>query len=328
MDRKKAQTLIGTAVTVHEGNLGSYFGELLEVHAEPRKTWVGTVKILGIATFPTLSLDDEKTSLPLYKEGEIIQCSGSKIKPSEAENVEDIEYKRSLLQTAQLKLAELNQTIEHSHRHIESIVHYLKSVGASPDELKGTLDQSDYIYYTCMFEQKRPILVDEQGEELDLEGCPFEFEWKTKQGWVPVHYQGEGVFVSKDGTPYRIKENKKIRLKKIQLDPYYILRNELEKPALQSLEKSLAGLGISHDHMVHCHNSLLIKLLQSNGDAQQSFSGVNFIAYLSTQGMILVQHHYERKLVENGTDEIYDRFEFTSDSGKRSIITYTNEFSR
>ena len=43
---------------------------------------------------------------------------------------------------------------------------------------------------------------------------------------------------------------------------------------------------------------------------------------------VVVQHHYERQLVENGMDKIFDRFELTSNLGKRTIITYNNEFSR
>jgi hypothetical protein len=82
---------------------------------------------------------------------------------------------------------------------------------------------------------------------------------------------------------------------------------------------------ITHDDLVECHNSLLAQLLQSDG--KKSFQGVNFLTYRGPLGTIIVQHHYERMLQDYNNDRIYDRFEITTEQGKRSISTYTNAYS-
>ncbi|WP_078553343.1 DUF2777 family protein [Alkalihalobacterium alkalicellulosilyticum] len=106
--------------------------------------------------------------------------------------------------------------------------------------------------------------------------------------------------------------------------PYSLLLQELEKPALDTLEKALGTFELTHDNIVYCHNSF------TNHPLQESLAivGVNFITYQTKEQVVSVQHHYERKVVNAHQDVIYDRFEFTTESGKRSIIMYTNEFSR
>ncbi|WP_138090441.1 DUF2777 domain-containing protein [Halalkalibacterium halodurans] len=323
MNRKEAKALIGKPVILDKGQQGVYIGELKQVIAEPGRPWRGQVKIREVVQFPHIDLGSAHTPLPIYENGELVEVAGSRLTAAEEED--RLPFETSLKQAAAKTLAALRYSQQQGQKHIEAIDHYLQQQGVTNS---SSQEEDRFIYYTCLIENDRPFLVDGEGQHLELEGCPFEFEWKTKDGWIPVQYAGDQTFTSKGGRQFRLRENSAIRLEKIQLDPYYILRNELEKQALLAFEKGLADHGVTHQQMVHCHNSLLFQLLQSNHQPVQAFSGVNFLSYLTPSGLLVVQHHYDRKLVKNGKDEVYDRFEFTTDQGTRSIATYTNEFSK
>jgi len=79
--------------------------------------------------------------------------------------------------------------------------------------------------------------------------------------------------------------------------------------------------------LVHCYNSLIDQLFHSN--AISTFQGVNFLTYQTDEQFVLVQHHFKRELgasSSNKQDTVYDRFEFTTDKGKRTIALYTNAY--
>lgn len=159
-----------------------------------------------------------------------------------------------------------------------------------------------------------------------MDDCPFELEWYSQGQIVQGHYEGNGIFRSQGGQAHSPEEGDSFYINKNQFDPYFILRNELEPAALYSFEKALELYNLAHHDLSTCHNSLLLQLLNSQGKTE--FKGVNLLTYKSEHGLIIVQHHYQRKLIKRGTDEIFDRFEFTTDQGKRSVFTYRNEMSK
>lgn len=327
MDRKEALSQIGKHVVVDEQTQGKYIGILKDVIVEPRKPWKGLVEIVGIDQFPQQELSNIKDFFirePIYANNEQVEIASSKISP--ALKTEYASYNETIINAVNELLDEYDQMIDTYNCAYEAFEEYLsKTIYKTAEEHKQIVD--DYVRYTVKNVNNQPVLLDiHQGEHLPLEGCPFEFELKVKENWIKGNYISGWTFQSVKGKKYKLKEGQEMRLDKKHLDPYQLLINELEKPALNSLEKSLEVYDLAHGNVVHCHNSLLVQLLTS--DNQEKFNGVNFITYQNTAITIIVQHHYERHLMENGNDKIYDRFELTTDKGKRSILTYTNEFSR
>ncbi|GAK00048.1 DUF2777 family protein [Geomicrobium sp. JCM 19055] len=113
-----------------------------------------------------------------------------------------------------------------------------------------------------------------------------------------------------------------IRIHKEQFEPFQILLNELELPAKESLAVLLRDFGFKRKHLVKCHNTLLRQLLHAQEEHQ--FSGVNFLFFQKDGNSIVIQHRYERILHQVGEDYVYDRFECTSDTNQRQVVTYTN----
>ncbi|UOE92274.1 DUF2777 family protein [Alkalihalobacillus sp. LMS39] len=106
---------------------------------------------------------------------------------------------------------------------------------------------------------------------------------------------------------------------------YQFLLQELEQPSFDALEKSMTTYGVCHENIWQCHNSLEKQMQNGNRD---DFRGVNFLMYKSESTVLVVQHHYERT-AKHGAQEIrFDRFEMTTDTGVRSIMSYTNEFTK
>lgn len=99
----------------------------------------------------------------------------------------------------------------------------------------------------------------------------------------------------------------------IEESRYPLLLNELEEVALDSLEDGLGKYKMDHGDCVSCHYSLSLQKV-----------GVNFITFQKGNRILLVQHHYERKQKNTFA---FDRFEFTDQSGKRLIYTYTTQIS-
>lgn len=334
MDRKQAETLVGKLVIINENEQGQYIGTLQEVITAPRKPWRGLVKIVSVEALPKPTIQNGvELGLPLYSEGETIEVSGTKIVTFEGDSAA-ITYKEGL-ELAIIK--QLNYHRDKSKEHstiFEALSGYLLEVEPTkaPTILQGlsvieTADseQTDYLYYTLENRNNSPILVEDiHRKEVPLNGCPFEFELKTSRGWVKGSYYSNWVFEALSGKKYKLKEDKVLRLNKQHLEPYELFLNELDKPALQSFEHFLKTNHLTHKQMINCHNSLVGQLLFTS--EQKEFIGTNFITYKDHNDMIIIQHHYERKLNE-GLDTVYDRFELTSSRGIRSIVTYTNSFT-
>ncbi|WP_026673109.1 DUF2777 family protein [Alkalihalobacterium bogoriense] len=106
---------------------------------------------------------------------------------------------------------------------------------------------------------------------------------------------------------------------------YRFLLQELEQPSFDALEKSMATYGLSHENIWQCHNSLEPQMQNGN---RNDFRGVNFLMYKNDATVLVVQHHYERTTKHDDQEVRFDRFEMTSDTGIRSIMSYTNEFTK
>ncbi|MDE5411850.1 DUF2777 family protein [Alkalihalobacterium chitinilyticum] len=334
MERKQAETLVGKLVMINENEQGQYIGTLEEVITAPRKPWRGLVKIVSVETLPKPTIKNGvELGLPLYSEGETIEVSGTKIIPFEADSTA-VTYKKGL-ELAIIKQLNYHKDKSKEHSSIfEALASYLHEF--EPSRATSILkdlslieaddsEKTDYLYYTLENRNNSPILVEEiHKKEVPLEGCPFEFELKTSRGWVKGGYYSKWLFQAVSGKKYKLKEDKILRLNKKHLEPYELLLNELDKPALQSFEHFLKTNHLTHKQMINCHNSLVGQLLFST--EQKEFNGTNFITYKDQNDMIIIQHHYERKL-NKGLDTVYDRFELTSSTGVRSIVTYTNSFT-
>ncbi|MCL7745977.1 DUF2777 family protein [Halalkalibacter alkaliphilus] len=325
MDRKQAQSNIGNVVRIDEGDLGTYYGILEEVIAEPRKPWRGIVVIQGVFDLPNLVDKENHSEIPrlLYKQGETREFEGIKLSVVSDDDLPDT-FEMSVNKAVRTRHFEWQREIESLKTKQDMLLHYFSTSNVNLDNFQSN-KHSDVITYTFHHDGDRFILIDENEERLDLEDCPFTMKWEAQNEKMIGTYERNGIFVSEHGYRYSPKEGDLFMIDREQFDPYVILRNELEPAALSSLEKNLEHFQLTHEDLVDCHNSLLTQLL--NTKDQRTFRGANFLLYKSPEGMILVQHHYERTLHHYKNDRIYDRFEFTTDQGKRAIATYTNEYS-
>lgn len=328
MNRIEALNQIGKLVVIDEKTKGKYIGQLLKVKTIPKKPWRGLVKIKGVLAFPEQNWEKGITELvkPIYEKDALIEVPGIKIHPYHNEFYGN-DYETSIV----LCLHSLVKEYEHLFQQNKTNLVQLQEMAIKyyPNlNIKLLENERDdrYIYYRLKQVNAKPVLVSDAHPDLPLTDCPFEFELLVKDKWIKGHYTDHWLFESISGKKYLIRENDELRLAKKHLEPYQLLLNELEKPALQSLEKSLRNFKLNHQHLLHCHNELLLQLLTAKH--KKKFSGVNFMFYQKGRTNVTVQHHYERELVENGSDKIYDRFEVTSSDGRRYIVTYTNEFSR
>ncbi len=332
MDRKRAQSQIGKDVIVDEQSQGQYVGELLEVIAEPKKPWRGLIKIKAVASLPRQDFDtnDEfKVIKPIYSLGHIEEFPSTKIKDISIESFDN--YQDSLVLAVTKEIETLQFSNERNTKIVHELIGYLEELNPTIADLykEENIDENEenkYVYYSVKEVNGELMLLDSiQNQYLALNGCPFLFELYVNGNWEKGHFISGNTFQSLEGKKSKINTSKKLRMERDQFDPYHLLINELEKPALEALEKSLHSFALTHKDVLHCHNTLLIKLLHSNNE--KKFNGVNFITYQNHKHTVIVQHHFERMLKED-TDDVYDRFEFTTDVGKRSIITYTNQFSK
>ncbi|ADC51208.1 hypothetical protein BpOF4_15795 [Alkalihalophilus pseudofirmus OF4] len=323
MDRIQAKRYMNQLLLIKDDPHGHFIGELLEIITEPKKPWRGKLKIKYIVKLgePTVS---EVISTPVYKENEIVEFAGNKLAP--------------------LSLAKLPESYDHSHANViadrlaaifkeqkelqveeNQLLVYLKNENLDRLLHSAANENHEHIPYVFYESGSRYLLIDEHETTLDLADCPFEFKWSGKKKDMLGYYVGEGIFRSHDGEEYRPSEGETIYIDKKQFDPYFILQNELDPSSLDLFEATLKDYHIDHKDLIDCHNSLLLQLLQSNG--QKSFKGVNFLTYRTHTGQIIVQHHYERTLNEDASDHVFDRYEFTSDNGKRSVVTYVSNIS-
>ncbi|MCT8138951.1 DUF2777 family protein [Anaerobacillus sp. CMMVII] len=323
MNRKEANNHIGKKIRVVDPLLGSYIGELIDVVAEPRKPWRGKVTITAIEQYPVQNLTDMKDqalTYPPFADGKTYEIPGSKIEP-----VGDIElelnYNESLINALLNEINHFQAEKNKLARVLNDLQVELRKV--DPAYEISNQDELDYQYYTVVKEDDYIYIVDENNNQVPLDDCPFDFQIRVKGRWITVHYSEDLVFLDQKQNTHYVSEGSKIRLNKDQFDPYHIFINELEKPALDSLNNGIQKFRMSHDHCVTCHNTLLNQYLAS--EEEKKFIGVNFISYQKGSETLLVQHHYERDINEDGDDITYDRFEFTNDQGKRLLMTYTTE---
>ncbi|MFC0559953.1 DUF2777 family protein [Halalkalibacter alkalisediminis] len=325
MDRKKAQSLIGKFIKVDDGVAGCYIAILKEINAEPRKPWKGVVQIKAVLMLPAINESNNQDRLLPYKEDQIIEFDGAKLSADCKQETPE-SYENSLVKSAQVFMNNLQAEQLLLEEKEKTVLSYFEDIGIDLHAIQSEDDENgEFIIYTFHHDGDRYILIDDQDERLDLQDCPFKISWKHKDQVITGIYESNGTFLSDNGVRYTPKEGAVFIIAKEQFDPYVILLNELEPTALASLEKNLAHHQLQHDDLVECHNSLLTQLL--DGDGQKSFKGVNFLTYNGADGIVHVQHHYERELHRYKNDKVYDRFEFTTEQGKRSIVTYTNEYS-
>ncbi|CAM3722881.1 DUF2777 family protein [Alkalicoccus chagannorensis] len=319
MNREQAFKWTGGLVTVDEGTQGIYIGVLDDVEAEPKKPWQGVVTIKGILQIPSLNEDMNGLQSLKYEKEESVRFPGRALARFDGEFTAS--YRESYAEALKYRWDIETENLEQSEYVRTIIQQELRQW-----QMEHVLQEESFAYYhVIQGEHGLAIHDQEQDDALSLDGCPFEFQIKSKGRWTPAYFKADSTFETKEGRSIRVSEGQEIRLNKDQFDPYKMLRNELEKPALQALERGLSRLQYSHEYHVHCHNSLLMQLLSSYDNG--SFAGVNFITYGHGSSQLLVQHHYERTIHDDKEDETFDRFEFTTDQGERLITTYATTLS-
>ncbi|KGA99084.1 hypothetical protein AJ85_12815 [Alkalihalobacillus alcalophilus ATCC 27647 = CGMCC 1.3604] len=322
MDRKEAQQLIGFTVQYTDQHKGTYLARLDDLILEPRKPFRGQITILALLSLPTLIVDKQQEAFyPLIKEGVSLECSGQSLEKTDFKN--DLSYNESLLLAYENRIKQLSYNEDFFE--IEFLNSKKQQLLTKCLAIRPTIELEDYIKYTFEERNEHFVLIDEHGGILDLDDCPFELMWQIDSTNYSGYYIGAGQFESNDKQMYSPIDGDWIFIHKDQFDPYMILRQELEPQVLEAFEKSLMSYGLTHDDLIECHNTLLRQLLSQ--EQTSDFSGTNFLTYKTNQGITMVLHHYDRKLKKGKEDIIYDRFEFTTENGKRSIFTYTNEYS-
>ncbi|WP_147802134.1 DUF2777 family protein [Alkalicoccus halolimnae] len=320
MNRKEAKRWIGKYVTIDEGVCGSYAGLLEAVHTSPGTPWTAEILIKGVIAAPAFNNTDSFKPLK-YEKDETVLAKGSKVHSYS----EDFTYSYRESYAAALKKLwdEKNNLADDLERSLSLIQQELRKW-----QMEHMLVDASYVYYKVFHKDGSVYIYDENKKDaLGLEGFPFEFEVLKHERWTPAYYINNGIFEDRSGSRIRIKPGENIRLNKEQFDPYKMLINEVSDPSLQALERGLKKMNIGHEHCVHCHNSLLMKMLASYNS--EEFTGVNFLTYSTGTDQVLVQHHYERRSFPKTQQEVtFDRFEFTHDSGKRILTTYTNQVSQ
>ncbi|SFP43572.1 DUF2777 family protein [Salibacterium halotolerans] len=325
MNRQEASKHIGSTVIVDQGQDGVYYGRLEEVQTPPKKMWSGKVTITGLFDVPAVHRSD----VILKMKDQSIVVPGGKIDITEEPQTTDFES------SAKAALKQVIENLQAASESYASEAETWQEVKASfenePAEKKQK--QSDeqqapsYVVYRIKKQQDHPFLYEPiHGDELELEGCPFEFEIKINGRWHPASHSRDFTFTDETGASVTLNEGDNVRIHTEQFQPFTILLNELEHPSRRSLLKDLEDFGFSGSDLMDCHNRLLHELLQSEGTTD--FKGVNFLMFQTTSSTLVVQHHYERVLKSNAQDYVYDRFEYTADNGVRRISTYTSAYSK
>ncbi|GAE34627.1 DUF2777 family protein [Halalkalibacter akibai] len=324
MDRRKAQSYIGKLVKVDMAQQGTYCATLKDVIAEPRKPWKGIVQIKAVLVLPEFNESNPLMQQLPFKKNEEVELDGAKLSPLANEELPE-DFTKSLITASEKRIKQLRCARQATLDKEKLLLDLIESLNSNDNQEHVDSCEED-ILYTFHHDGDKYILVDNQDERLELEDCPFIFNWSVKGQHQTGQYDTNGCFIAESGERYYPKEGAVFTISKDQFDPYVILRNELEPTALLSLEKNLHAYQMKHDHLIECHNTLLSQLLKVDG--QKSFKGVNFLTYKNNADLVIVQHHYERELHNHKKDKVYDRFEFTTNQGKRSVVMYTNEYSR
>ncbi|MGY4690051.1 DUF2777 family protein [Salibacterium sp. K-3] len=326
MNRQEASKHIGSTVLVDQGEDGVYYARLEEILTPPKKTWSGTVVITGLFQVPAVHRSDV---IPDMK-ARSLTVPGSKIESPDQPLEED--FDSSVLTAVTSVIEELQTTADAYLSAAKTWKEVEAAYGGSLPEPAGKPDSKEedgpaYVTYRIKKQNGQPFLYEPlYGDELELEGCPFEFEVKLSGRWTPVSHSRHFTFKDRTGAAVTLDEGDNVRIHTEQFQPFTILLNELEHPSRRSLLQDLEDFGFSRSDLMDCHNRLLYELLQSEGAS--SFSGVNFLTFQSKSATLIVQHHYERILKSDAQDYVYDRFEYTADNGVRRISTYTSAYSK
>ncbi|AST97731.1 DUF2777 family protein [Shouchella clausii] len=332
MDRKEAQQLVGQLLIVDLGVDGVYLGELVNVVTEPKKPWRGEVRIFSVLSLPDSIFRDDTIALHEvpYDEGDIDLFRSQQLK-KRPQQIQIEPYLDSVLTDLKRRYIRLKNDASAPSAELEALEVYIKTLTSQKrrtERTKGHNAGNDeapfYNEYTFHFRDNHYVLIDSKGESLYLTPSHFEYVWHQQGKLVSGRYEGDGVFVRDNGVRYIPEENSVMLIDQKQFDPYYILRKELDPVALQGFEYNLQLHDVSHRDLIHCYNSLLEQLL--NGENETSFQGVNFLTFQTDEHFVLVQHHFKRNLTLESGQPVYDRFEFTTDKGKRTISLYTNAF--
>ncbi|MCM2674393.1 DUF2777 family protein [Alkalicoccobacillus plakortidis] len=332
MDRVQAHKTIGKKVIVDEGSEGRYLGELLEVITEPKRPWKGKVKITSVLVLPQsmFSKGQINVNKMKYKESQLTVVQGQKIEAA-ASTVQIESFAQSIATGLRKKYQQLKKQPEGQAELLQTLEQYmnkLKQVKQRPDRPQKPVEKptESMAKYTLQANDSSFYFINDHGEILPLTGSTFEFTWNHHSSWYRGKYEANGIFVSHEGQRFTAKEGDVFYMDEQQFNPYFIWKNELEPTALSAFQNSLAAFGLSDDELTHCHNSLLNQLL---GNQQTDvFKGVSFLTFTTPDMYVLVQHHFDRTLYKDKEDQIYDRFEFTTDKGERSVVFYSNAFSK
>ncbi|MDQ0205982.1 DUF2777 family protein [Alkalicoccobacillus murimartini] len=332
MDRVQAHKTIGKKVIIDEGPDGRYVGELLEVITEPKRPWKGKVKILSVLVLPQsmFSKGQINVNKMKYKEAQLTVISGQKIELASG-GIRNESFAQSIATELRKKYQQVKKKPEGQADLLHTLEQYmnkLKAVKQRPDRAPKPVPKPSekMAKYTLQANDSSFYFINDHGEILPLTGSAFEFVWNHHSSWYKGIYEANGIFVSHEGQRFTAKEGDVFYMDEQQFNPYFIWKNELEPPALSAFQNSLAAFGLTDDELTHCHNALLNQLL---GNQQtHEFKGVSFLTFSTPDLHVMVQHHFDRTLYKDKEDQIYDRFEFTTDKGDRSIVFYSNAFSK
>ncbi|SDB91581.1 DUF2777 family protein [Shouchella lonarensis] len=331
MDRYEAKRALGQLLVVDLGKNGVYLGELLQVQAEPKKPWQGEVRIFSVLALPLFIFHEE--SIALHKlpvsEGNVITVSSRHLRyRTKQQPVEP--FIDSILTALKRRYIDLAASDHVNFRELETLEVYIKTLTTqkrkttkekrSPPLLTGPL----YIEYTFKISGERFYLCDKDGDLLELSPSSFEYTWLDDEDTMKEgRYIGEGVFLQANGQRYQPNNGATILIDQQQFDPYTIFQKELDPVALQGFEHHLQKFSLTHHDLIHCYNSLLEQIIYHKEG--RLLEGVSFLTYQSNQLFVLVQHHFKRILLPGKSRQaIYDRFEFTTDKGKRTIAIFKN----
>lgn len=327
MNRTEALKHVGNIVLIDKGKEGKYYGQLEEVFTPPKKTWSGKVLVLGVASPPEF----EKMHVLKDLKETAITVPGSKIEET------DQSWQSTYDESAAAVIQKIVRMLHEQATEQRTLAEQWKEFGAhfgqitlpKSEEEKAAKDSAEepYVYYRLRHKKGYVYLEEEINRDiLELEGCPFEFDIQHQGKWVPATHVHAFTFQDNKKKQHQLRELDWVRIHKSQFEPFAILLNELEHPARDSFLRDLKAFGFTKDHITDCHNRLLYELLHAEGTTH--FKGVNFITFKKPGKTLFVQHHYERVLHKDQPDYVYDRFECTTDKGKRSIATYTNAYTK
>ncbi len=337
MDRYEAQQHIGKLLVIDLGENGMYLGELLSVLTEPKKPWRGNVRIKAVLTLPEFIFQNDTIAIHEipYAEDDVDTFASQYLK-TKSTHTHIESYIDSILTDLKRRHIRLKNDGSPSSAELEALEVYIKTMTSQKRKKNRSLTQNDqseeatipaYVEYTFHADDQDYYLQDSKGDQLPLTATHFDYTWDQQGHLVTGKYEGDGIFIRENGSRFIPNEGDLILIDKEQFNPYSIFKTELEPAALQGFEHNLALHQISHKDLVHCYNSLIDQLFHSN--AISTFQGVNFLTYQTDEQFVLVQHHFKRELgasSSNKQDTVYDRFEFTTDKGKRTIALYTNAY--